>query len=258
VSSVTRSLSSCPIAAFREKGAGDRLRCWCRRRFRITDVPARVQDRWRSQGVHAGGGSANVTLTRAQRLYPWICSAYEGGDLSQNWLSRTRRHQHRRPQTATAFFVMGEVRLQQAKQMVKRRMTLPRRSVTLGAGPHFGERGKIYVTGATAAPEFSPGRELTGRPAAGDGVPAPSHETSCSSRHTTEPVEPVMSQICLRCRFCTTRRSANMRLDGSNQARCAALLRRVVFRQYEQEMRSSSQDRRQKHRREPPGQHRRE
>jgi len=197
-------------------------RCW---------PPRRCRSRTCRRGAGRGGVRegiqprriANVTLTRAQKCTTGFARALRGSDLSQNCYSRRRRHQHRRPQPQPRFRD-GEVRLQQAKQMVKRRMTWPRRSATLGAGPISANAEDLRDPGDYAArTSFTWTR---------------AHRTLCcwrrrSSSSTGRRVRldvqlsqwnRVMSQILLRSRFCTTRRGGGHRNTAVLSGSAARLL----------------------------------
>ena len=122
----------------------------------LTDVPLRVQDaiafakgftpETSAQGP-AGADPANVTLTRGGKTYHLdLLALYERGDLSQNWLLKDGDVINVGDRNRNRVFVMGEVRQQQAKLMVKRRMTLAEAIGDSGGfDPIAANVGKIYV-----------------------------------------------------------------------------------------------------------------
>ena len=92
----------------------------------ITDVPLRVQDAiTATRGFSPEADPANVTLSRNGRTYRINLQAlYENGDLSQNWLLRDGDVISVGDRSRNKVFVLGEVRQQTARVMVKGRMTL--------------------------------------------------------------------------------------------------------------------------------------
>jgi polysaccharide export outer membrane protein len=92
----------------------------------ITDVPLRVQDAIAfARGFTADADQSNVTLSRGGQTYHLdLLALYELGDVSQNWMLQDGDVINVGDRTRNRVFVMGEVRQQQAKVMVKRRMTL--------------------------------------------------------------------------------------------------------------------------------------
>jgi polysaccharide biosynthesis/export protein len=123
----------------------------------ITDVPLRVQDAI----ALAGGFSpeadySNVNLSRDGRVYRLNLQAlYENGDLSQNWLLKEDDVINVNDRNRNKVFVVGEVRQQAARLMVKGRMTLAEALYGTGGPGVTGEIGgfepqianvaKIYV-----------------------------------------------------------------------------------------------------------------
>jgi polysaccharide export outer membrane protein len=92
----------------------------------IMDVPLRVQDAiaW-AKGFTPDADLTNVTLTREGKTYQLdLLALYERGDLSQNWLLNDGDVVNVGDRNRNRVFVMGEVKLQQAKLMTKKRMTL--------------------------------------------------------------------------------------------------------------------------------------
>jgi polysaccharide export outer membrane protein len=126
----------------------------------LTDVPLRVQDaiafaKGFSPETFATGGAAglvgadpsNVTLTRDGKTYRLdLLALYENGDLSQNWLLKDGDIINVGDRNRNRVFVMGEVRTQQAKLMVKKRMTLAEAIGDSGGfDPIAANVGRIYV-----------------------------------------------------------------------------------------------------------------
>jgi polysaccharide export outer membrane protein len=123
----------------------------------LTDVPLRVQDAIAFAkgfipeslvpGGPAGADPSNVTLTRDGKTYRLdLLALYEGGDLSQNWLLKDGDVINVGDRNRNRIFVMGEVKQQQAKLMVKRRMTLAEAiGDSGGIDPVASAVGKIYV-----------------------------------------------------------------------------------------------------------------
>jgi polysaccharide export outer membrane protein len=92
----------------------------------IMDLPLRVQDAiaW-AKGFTPDADLTNVTLTREGKTFQLdLLALYERGDLSQNWLLNDGDVVNIGDRNRNRVFVMGEVKLQQAKLMTKRRMTL--------------------------------------------------------------------------------------------------------------------------------------
>ena len=125
----------------------------------ITDVPLRVQDAiTATRGFTPEADPASVTLSRNGRTYRINLQAlYENADLSQNWLLRDGDVVNVGDRSRNKVFVMGEVRQQTARVMIKGRMTLaeaiygtsqPAVPPETGAGglePQIANVAKIYV-----------------------------------------------------------------------------------------------------------------
>lgn len=123
----------------------------------LTDVPLRVQDaiafakgftpETLGPGGPLGADPSNVTLTRDGKTHRLdLLALYENGDLSQNWLLKDGDVINVGDRNRNRVFIMGEVRQQQAKLMVKRRMTLAEAlSDSGGIDPVAASVGKIYV-----------------------------------------------------------------------------------------------------------------
>jgi polysaccharide export outer membrane protein len=92
----------------------------------VTDVPLRVQDAIAvARGFTPDADSANVTLSRNGRTYHLNLQAlYENGDTSQNWLLKDADVVNVGDRQRNRVFVLGEVRQQTSRLMVKGRMTL--------------------------------------------------------------------------------------------------------------------------------------
>ena len=92
----------------------------------IQDLQLRVQDAIAfAKGFTPEADLTNVTLTREGQTYHLdLLALYERGDLSQNWLLNDGDIVNVGDRSRNRVFVLGEVRLQQAKLMTKRRMTL--------------------------------------------------------------------------------------------------------------------------------------
>jgi polysaccharide export outer membrane protein len=114
----------------------------------ITDVPAHVQDAITyARGFTPDADQGSVTLTRAGKTYALdLLALYERGDLSQNWLLEDGDVINVGDRIRNRVFVIGEVRLQQAKPMNKRRMSLAEAlSDAGGLDPLAANAGRIYV-----------------------------------------------------------------------------------------------------------------
>jgi polysaccharide export outer membrane protein len=126
----------------------------------ITDVPLRVQDAIAAaRGFTPEADWANVTLSRDGRTYrPNLQALYENGDLSQNWLLKDGDVINVGDRSHNKVFVVGEVRQQTARVMVKGRMTLAEALYgtaapgapneaggQAGLEPQVSNPGKIYV-----------------------------------------------------------------------------------------------------------------
>jgi len=124
----------------------------------ITDVPVRVQDAIAfSHGFTPEADLGNVTLARGGNVYHLdLLAMYEGGDMSQNWLLQDGDVLNVADRNRNRVFVMGEVRVQQARLMVKRKMTLAEAiGDSGGMDPIFANVGKIYVIrGDYSAPDI--------------------------------------------------------------------------------------------------------
>jgi len=136
------------IAAFRAKKVQITGEVLAPSTMPLTDVPARVQDAMAfAKGFTPEADPANVTLTRAGKTYQLdLLALYENGDLSQNWLLKDGDVINVGDRNGNRVFVMGEVKLQQAKPMVKRKMTLAEAIGDSGGfDPIAANAGKIYV-----------------------------------------------------------------------------------------------------------------
>jgi len=124
----------------------------------ITDVPLRVQDAIAfAKGFSPEADQTNVTLSRDGKTYRLdLLALYEGGDLYQNWLLKDGDVINVGDRNRNRVFVLGEVRVPQAKLMVKRRMTLAEAMGDSGwFDPTAGNVGRIYVIrGDFAAPSI--------------------------------------------------------------------------------------------------------
>jgi polysaccharide export outer membrane protein len=124
----------------------------------LTDLPLRVQDAVAlARGFTPDADLTNVTLTRDGKAYHLdLLAFYEGGDGSQNWLLRDLDVIHVGDRNRNRVFIMGEVKRQQAKLMVKRRMTLAEAiGDSEGLDPVAANPSRIYVIrGDYSAPEI--------------------------------------------------------------------------------------------------------
>ena len=114
----------------------------------LTDVPLRVQDAIAyAKGFLPEADPGNVTLSREGKTYHLdLLALYEGGDVSQNWLLHDGDVINVGDRNLNRVFVMGEVRVQQARPMVKRRMTLAEAIGDFGGfDPLAANPGKVYV-----------------------------------------------------------------------------------------------------------------
>jgi polysaccharide biosynthesis/export protein len=153
---ITKPQLDVRIAAFRGKRVQVTGEVMAPSPMPLTDVPARVQDAiaW-GKGFTPAADPANVTLSRKGKTYHLdLLALYEGGDTSQNWLLEDGDVINVGDVNPNRVFVMGEVKLQQAKAMVKRRMTLAEAiGDSGGLDPIAANAGKIYVIrGDYAAP----------------------------------------------------------------------------------------------------------
>jgi polysaccharide biosynthesis/export protein len=114
------------IAAFRGKRAQVTGEVLQPSPIPITDVPLRVQDAIAlAHGFSPEADPSSVTLTRQGKTYVLdLLALYEYGDMTQNWLLQDGDVINVADRNQNRVFVLGEVKLQQAKPMVKRRMTL--------------------------------------------------------------------------------------------------------------------------------------
>ena len=124
----------------------------------ITDVPLRVQDAiafakgFTPETIGPAGGvvgadPSNVTLARGGKTYRLdLLALYERGDLSQNWLLQDGDVINVGDRNGNRVFILGEVKQQQAKLMVKRRMTLAE-AIGDSSGVDFSAANleKVYV-----------------------------------------------------------------------------------------------------------------
>jgi polysaccharide export outer membrane protein len=124
----------------------------------ITDVPLRVQDAIAfAHGFAPEADQTNVTLSRGGKTFSLdLLALYEGGDVSQNWLLKDNDVLNVGDRNRNRVFVIGEVKLPQAKLMVKRRMTLAEALGDSGwTDPLAANPEKIYVIrGDFSAPEI--------------------------------------------------------------------------------------------------------
>ncbi len=125
----------------------------------ITDVPLRVQDAVAAaRGFSPDADWANVMLARDGRVYRLNLQAlYENGDLSQNWLLKDGDVVTVGDRFRNKVFVLGEVKQQTARLMIRNRMTLAEallgtngdRDVNTGNGFGFNNQmsnvARIYV-----------------------------------------------------------------------------------------------------------------
>ena len=114
----------------------------------LTDVALRVQDAIAfAKGFTPEADQSNVTLTRGGKAYRLdLLTLYEEGDLSQNWLLEDGDVINVGDRNRNRVFVMGEVKQQQAKLMVKRRMTLAEAiGDSGGVDLSAANLGKVYV-----------------------------------------------------------------------------------------------------------------
>lgn len=102
----------------------------------ITTVPLRVQDALAAaKGFTPESDFSRVTLSREGRTYRLDLQAlYEKGDLSQNWLLQDGDVLNVGDRSLNKVFLLGEVRTQQSKLMVKGRMTLAEALADPGGG----------------------------------------------------------------------------------------------------------------------------
>jgi polysaccharide export outer membrane protein len=124
----------------------------------IVDVPLRVQDAISfAKGFTPDADLTNVTLTRDGQTYQLdLLALYERGDLSQNWLLNDGDIVNVGDRNRNRVFVLGEVKLQQAKLMTKRRMTLAEAIGESGGFEFFAANtSKVYVIrGSYEAPRI--------------------------------------------------------------------------------------------------------
>jgi polysaccharide export outer membrane protein len=125
----------------------------------LTDVPVRVQDAiafakgFTPEALNPGGlagpgaDPSNVTLTRGGKTFHLdLLALYERGDNTQNWLLEDGDSINVADRSRNVVFVMGEVKQQTAKLMIKRRMTLAQALADAsGVDLATAKVGKIYV-----------------------------------------------------------------------------------------------------------------
>jgi polysaccharide biosynthesis/export protein len=114
----------------------------------LGDLPLRVHDAIvYAKGITPEADLSNVTLTRKGTPHRLDLLAFsERGDLSQNWLLRDGDVVNVGNRNVNRVFVMGEVKRQQAKQMVNRRMTLAEAiGGADGFDPFAANVARIYV-----------------------------------------------------------------------------------------------------------------
>ena len=114
------------IAAFRGKSAQVTGEVTQPLRVPITDVPVHVQDAIAlAQGFTDNADPSTVTLTRQGKTYALdLLAMYERGDMTQNWLLQDGDVVNVGDRLQNRVYVLGEVKVQQTRPMVKRRMTL--------------------------------------------------------------------------------------------------------------------------------------
>jgi polysaccharide export outer membrane protein len=124
----------------------------------LTDLPLRVQDAIAlARGFSPEADLTNVTLTRNGKPHHLdLLAYYENGDASQNWLLQDGDVVNVGDRIRNRVFIMGEVKRQQAKVMVKRRMTLAEAIGDAdGVEPVTANVARIYVIrGDYSAPEI--------------------------------------------------------------------------------------------------------
>lgn len=114
----------------------------------ITDMPLRVHDAIAfARGLGPEADLSAVTLSRQGQVHRLdLYAFYERGDTSQNWLLRDGDVLNIPDRNRNRVFIMGEVRRQQARLMVKRRMTLAEAiGEAEGFDPSAANVGRIYV-----------------------------------------------------------------------------------------------------------------
>jgi len=123
---ITRPQLDVRIAAFRGKRAQITGEVTQPVPVPITDVPVRVQDAIAlAQGFTDNADPSNVTITRQGKVYALdLLAMYEHGDMTQNWLLQDGDVVNVGDRFQNRVFVLGEVKVQQTRPMVKRRMTL--------------------------------------------------------------------------------------------------------------------------------------
>ncbi len=92
----------------------------------ITNVPLRVQDALaQAKGFTPEADFSRVTLSRDGKTYRLdLQSLYEQGDVSQNWLLQDGDVVNVPDRSANKVFIMGEVRAQTSKLMIRGRLSL--------------------------------------------------------------------------------------------------------------------------------------
>jgi polysaccharide export outer membrane protein len=136
------------IAAFRGKKVQVTGEVTAPTTMPITDVPVRVQDAIAlSRGLGPEADLSAVTLSRDGNVHRLdLYAFYERGDTSQNWLLQDGDVINVPDRNRNRVFIMGEVRRQQARLMVKRRMTLAEAiGDAEGFDPSAANVGQIYV-----------------------------------------------------------------------------------------------------------------
>jgi polysaccharide export outer membrane protein len=113
----------------------------------ITDVPMRVQDALaQAKGIGPEADLSRVTLTRAGQTYELdLQSLYERGNLSENWLLTDGDVVHVPDRSRNKVFVMGEVKRQSSRPMVKGRMTLAEALGDADGVDQTSASGVVYV-----------------------------------------------------------------------------------------------------------------
>ncbi len=111
----------------------------------ITDVPLRVQDALAAaKGFTPEADFSRVTLSRGGKTVALdLQSLYERGDLSQNWTLQDGDVVNVPDRSRNKVFVLGEVRAQHAKQMVRGRMTLAEALLDPAGGSPGGIPGTV-------------------------------------------------------------------------------------------------------------------
>jgi polysaccharide export outer membrane protein len=113
----------------------------------VTDVPLRVQDALaQSKGLTPEADLSRVTLTRAGKVHELDLQAlYERGDASQNWLLQDGDVVNVPDRSRNKVFVLGEVKTQASRLMVRGRMTLAEALGDSAGIDQAAASGVIYV-----------------------------------------------------------------------------------------------------------------